>query len=448
MSASVVVSFVCTVLAAVSTGVLVGRCVRAPRADLVAWSCAAAALAVALGAQAAGSQSGYGSATFRIVQIGAQLVAPLCLAWGIVELTGRGSAVRFGAKLITAGLTFVAAVVLVTDPLSATPFSKSWPAASAHYQIIPKSLLNLVAGVTVLTVVIALAVAGARARHDPAWRRPMLAVAAAGAAALVVLGLRLTLPNSGYALLCAASAGLVWFAGTRADQVDLEELHEEVMPAAERRPRGLRAGAGEAGDPRDEIDRPDERYWPYRGTEMDGLYSEGFGYDPEERFDSERNWRRDNGDPGRMGIWRPRGLGRNAPMAEDAADSEADEEAAPAAPGGADDPQGGQRTYGLIAIYTLAGGQADEFDALAEQVVDEVRASEPDTLVYAAHTVPNAPMQRIFYEVYRDKGAYQEHLRQPHVQRFDAERAPYVVATNVVELGVQQAKLLGRARSR
>jgi quinol monooxygenase YgiN len=95
----------------------------------------------------------------------------------------------------------------------------------------------------------------------------------------------------------------------------------------------------------------------------------------------------------------------------------------------------------MIAIYTLAEGRADQFDALAGQVVDEVRASEPDTLVYAVHTVPNAPMQRIFYEVYQDKGAYQEHCRQPHIQRFEAERAPYVLATNVIELGVQQAKL-------
>jgi quinol monooxygenase YgiN len=100
-----------------------------------------------------------------------------------------------------------------------------------------------------------------------------------------------------------------------------------------------------------------------------------------------------------------------------------------------------QRLYGLIAIYTLAEGSAEDFDALAEQVVAEVRANEPDALVYAVHSVPNADMQRIFYEVYRDRMAYEDHKRQPHIQRFEADRAPFVLATNVIELGMQDAKL-------
>ena len=98
-------------------------------------------------------------------------------------------------------------------------------------------------------------------------------------------------------------------------------------------------------------------------------------------------------------------------------------------------------SYGLIAIYTLADNRVADFDALAERVVEEVRATEPDALVYAVHTVPNAPMQRIFYEVYRDKPAYERHRRQAYIQRFEVERTPYVLATNVIELGMQQAKL-------
>jgi quinol monooxygenase YgiN len=57
------------------------------------------------------------------------------------------------------------------------------------------------------------------------------------------------------------------------------------------------------------------------------------------------------------------------------------------------------------------------------------------------HSVPNADMQRIFYEVYRDRMAYEDHQRQPHVRRFEEDRAPYVLATNVIELGTQQAML-------
>ena len=99
------------------------------------------------------------------------------------------------------------------------------------------------------------------------------------------------------------------------------------------------------------------------------------------------------------------------------------------------------RLYGQIAIYTLIDGQADEFDRLAQAVVEKVKALEPDTLVYIVHGVPSAPMQRILYEVYRDEAAFEEHGRQPYIQDFEEERKPYILATNVIELGVRQAKL-------
>src|SRR6202035_3729439 len=182
--------------------------IRMPRMDLPAWACTLAALAVALGAQAYGMYRGYGSGTFRAVQFGAQLIAPLWLAWGLAELTAKSVSVRFGAKLVTMALTVVTGVVLITDPLSSTPFGKSWPAASAHYQIIPRSLLSLIAGVTVAAFVIALIFALVRLRGDPAGRRPVTPITAAGAAAVVILGLRLTLPNAAYLALCAGCAVL------------------------------------------------------------------------------------------------------------------------------------------------------------------------------------------------------------------------------------------------
>ncbi len=82
-----------------------------------------------------------------------------------------------------------------------------------------------------------------------------------------------------------------------------------------------------------------------------------------------------------------------------------------------------------------------EFDQLTERVVDQVRSSEPDTLVFIIHAVPSAPMQRILYEVYRDRDAYERHRQQSYVVRFEADRRPYVLATNVIELGLQQAKV-------
>ena len=100
-----------------------------------------------------------------------------------------------------------------------------------------------------------------------------------------------------------------------------------------------------------------------------------------------------------------------------------------------------ERFYGQIAIYTLLEHGAAEFDRLAEQVVEQVRAQEPGTLVYVVHGVPSAPLQRILYEVYQDQVAYDEHTRQSYIQEFEVGRRPLVLATNVIELGVRQAKV-------
>ena len=49
-------------------------------------------------------------------------------------------------------------------------------------------------------------------------------------------------------------------------------------------------------------------------------------------------------------------------------------------------------------------------------------------------------MQRILYEVYRDRAAHAEHC-EAYVLRFEVDQRPYVLATNVIELGLQQAKV-------
>jgi quinol monooxygenase YgiN len=99
------------------------------------------------------------------------------------------------------------------------------------------------------------------------------------------------------------------------------------------------------------------------------------------------------------------------------------------------------RPYGQILIFTLLDDRAADFDRLAEQTAEEVRTGEPDTLVYVIHLVPNAPMQRIFYEIYRDRAAFDLHESRPYMQRFVAERRSYVLATNIIELRLKYAKI-------
>ncbi len=100
-----------------------------------------------------------------------------------------------------------------------------------------------------------------------------------------------------------------------------------------------------------------------------------------------------------------------------------------------------ERLYGQIAIYTLLESGAAEFDRLASTVLEQVRTTEPDTLVFVVHGVPSAPLQRILYQVYRDRAAYDEHQRKSYVTDFDSRLRPLVLATNVIELGVREAKV-------
>ena len=99
------------------------------------------------------------------------------------------------------------------------------------------------------------------------------------------------------------------------------------------------------------------------------------------------------------------------------------------------------RPYGRILIFTLLDDRVADFDRLAEETAEYVRTGEPDTLVYVIHLVPNAPLQRIFYEIYRDRAAFDSHESQPYMQRFVAERRTCVLATNVIELRLKYAKV-------
>jgi quinol monooxygenase YgiN len=112
-------------------------------------------------------------------------------------------------------------------------------------------------------------------------------------------------------------------------------------------------------------------------------------------------------------------------------------------PAGNDNWAESMRPYGRLTIFTLLDDKAVEFDRLAERAAEGVRMAEPDTLVYVIHVVPKAPMQRIIYEIYRDRAAFEEHERQPHMQRFAADRTSCVIATNVIDLRLKYAKVAG-----
>src|SRR5262249_762159 len=149
----------------------------------------------------------------------------LALTWALAELTGKSMGARFASRLVLGAATVIGAVVLATDPLNSASFSKAWPAASVHYQIIPNAVLKVIAAGTAVVALIAVIITAVRARQRAGWQALLLAVAAIAVALLLTDLLRVQLPaGSAYVLICVAAAALTWFAAERASLVRLESL--------------------------------------------------------------------------------------------------------------------------------------------------------------------------------------------------------------------------------
>ena len=75
--------------------------------------------------------------------------------------------------------------------------------------------------------------------------------------------------------------------------------------------------------------------------------------------------------------------------------------------------------FALVVRFNLTDeNAAARFDTLVADLLPQIAAHEPGTLTYAVHTVNDAPLSRLFYEVYRDEDALAEHERQPHTAHF------------------------------
>jgi quinol monooxygenase YgiN len=423
MSLPALIGFAGVLVAAVATGLLAGRAVRQPRVDTILWTAATLALTVALAAQSLGFASGFGSATFRAVQLFALLLAPLWLAWGLFELVSANSAAQFGARLACGALTVVGSVILATDPLTAQPFGKAWPPAGSHYQPPSHYALDLVQAVAVILVAASVGLAAAQARSGGPGLGLLPWTAVVGLAAFLAVGLRFSLPDrSAYPLLSLAAAALAWFGASRLEAAT-------KLKAKTTRTRA-RTRNGADTDERLEVPNVTNGHrgplppGDLRASGAPGPWTEAGRRPP---GGPPPDWPRGGPAPGPNG--RPYGPPQPPPGAGPEFAPPARPEL-PAAP-----------PYGRILIFTLLDDRVADFDRLAEQAAEEVRTREPDTLVYVIHLVPNAPMQRIFYEIYRDRAAFDSHENQPYMMRFVADRRACVLATNVIELRLKYAKV-------
>lgn len=88
--------------------------------------------------------------------------------------------------------------------------------------------------------------------------------------------------------------------------------------------------------------------------------------------------------------------------------------------------------FALVVRFDIRDEEAAEtFDELTAEAVAQITAKEPGTLVYATSIVKDAPLSRVFYEVYADDDAFRAHEQAEHVKEFHARKNTLLVSHRV-----------------
>ncbi|WP_433329654.1 putative quinol monooxygenase [Spirillospora sp. CA-294931] len=390
---SALLALVATLGAFVATGLLVSRAYKDRLLYLIAWSLTLVGISLALLAMVIGFLTGFNGPTFRVIQWGAALIAPVWLALGMIELIARFVQVRFAAWLFAVSYTVVATVILTLDPLTGS-FSKSLPKPSKVYDALPRLLIDGAHVVAVIALVGCAAVtawlASKQDREAYELLIPVALVALAGV--LVVSGTRGLLPGPSAVIALGLAAGLISYGAMRTvPMYQEEEAYGDDEYADEYDDRHAYAAAP---PPPPQQPQPQPKRGELRFPEPSAPPPVAAVPSPLTTVDDVR-----------------------VPLAE------------------------AQQACGQITVYTLLDGREAAFDRLAEDLVAAARSVEGDTLIFACHEVVNAPTQRIFYQLFRSEMAFAAHRGQPHLQRFMAESRTHVLATNVIELRLGAAKL-------
>lgn len=85
----------------------------------------------------------------------------------------------------------------------------------------------------------------------------------------------------------------------------------------------------------------------------------------------------------------------------------------------------------VVRFYLRDDAAAERFDYLVEEMVPLIRKAEPGTLIYAVHKVEDAPLSRVFYELYESRAAFDQHVANDHTKRFLADREQHLTGFRV-----------------
>jgi quinol monooxygenase YgiN len=416
------IALVATLAALAGTGALLSRAAGLRRPHLFAWALTQLGLCVGLGAMSVGLLVGFNAPLFRAMEIGGALIAPVWLAMGVVEIVTRAVPVRFAARLVVVSYTIVAVVILALDPLRGT-LSTDLPEADQHYEWLPQAVIAGAHLIAVTTLVICAAVTALRARDlgraGATVLVPVALIALAGV--LIVSAVQGFLPGAAGVFALGAASALIWFGAVKTIPVRSDDGYDD--------------GYGDGYDGYDDFD----------------------GYeDNDPAYDGRPRHRRAQmpADPAAAAMAGPP-LSAPVPPTPPAMSPPMSPPLSPSLPGrpapsGPQVPSGPAMeipagAYGQITVYTLLDGRESAFDRLSRDAVRAARQSDPGTIIYACHEVVGAPTQRIFYQLFRDQAAFQEHQNRPYVRQFLTDSRSHVIATNVIELRLDAAKVMPAA---
>jgi quinol monooxygenase YgiN len=83
--------------------------------------------------------------------------------------------------------------------------------------------------------------------------------------------------------------------------------------------------------------------------------------------------------------------------------------------------------FALVVRFEVRPEQLDAFDALVEQTLLGIE-NEPGTLIYLTHERTGTPNERVFYEAYADREAFEAHEATEHTQHFLHARQAFLAS--------------------
>jgi quinol monooxygenase YgiN len=86
--------------------------------------------------------------------------------------------------------------------------------------------------------------------------------------------------------------------------------------------------------------------------------------------------------------------------------------------------------FALVVRFELRAESVDAFDDLTARTLTGIR-EEVGTLLYVTSRVADAPLSRVFVEIYTDEEAFAAHEQYAHTRRFLAEREAMIESFRV-----------------